>query len=207
MNDLLPIALAYAPWQARPALTALWALDAALGRIVATTTELMIGQMRLTWWHDRLIALDAGEVPAEPTIAALAAVARATDVTGARLAQLVTGWEALLEPMPLTERDLQDFAVARGDGLFALSAALIGRPVSAGQGAGWALIDFARHCSDPVSAQRAWEMAQRYLGSGRFTGPRMLKILARAARATAARPFERIAEPVSGWHLLRALLS
>jgi 15-cis-phytoene synthase len=207
MNDLLQLVLAQAPLRMREPLVALWVLDAALGRIVATTTEPLIGQMRLTWWHDRLVGIDVSDVPAEPIITALAAVVGETSITGAALAELVTGWEALLEPMPLSDSYLHNFAASRGDGMFALSAALIGKPVGTGLGAGWALIDFAQHCSDRATAQRAWALSRDYFGSARIVGPRALRILARAAQAKASQPFDQIASPISRWNLLRVLLS
>ena len=89
MNAVQQIALAYTPSRHRAALAALWDYDVTLGRVVATTTEPMIGQMRLTWWHECMMALDKGEVPAEPVIAALYDVIRHYDVTGAMLSAIV----------------------------------------------------------------------------------------------------------------------
>ena len=207
MNEEEGIALAYAPARCRAALTALWAYDAALGRVVATTTDPMIGQMRLTWWYDRMIGLDAGEVPAEPVIVALHDVVRNHDVSGATLAGLVEGWEQLLEPLPFGADVLRGYAVRRGDGLFAVAARVLGASVTAGTGAGWALVDFAGHCSDPVAAERAWALAGDMLGAAPIRGPKMLRILARVARAKAMRPFADIAMPVSRWTIARAVLS
>lgn len=207
MNDVQKIALAYAPRRCRAALSALWACDAALGRVVATTTEPMIGQMRLTWWHERLTGLDAGEVPAEPVLAALADVVCHHDVTGAMIAALVEGWEVLLDPLPLSADVLRTFAVKRGDGLFALSARIIGAPVSAGLGAGWALIDFATHCSNQVTAERARAMAAVLFKDTDVAGPKALRILTRTAHAKASGSIATIATPVSRWHVLRAVLS
>jgi 15-cis-phytoene synthase len=140
MNDVQQIALAYARPRCREALRALWDYDVALGRVVATTTEPMIGQMRLTWWHEQMLGLDRREVPAEPVITALQGVVRDHDVTGAMLAGLVEGWEVLLEPMPLGDNVLREYARKRGDRLFDLSARLLASDVSPDIGAGWALI-------------------------------------------------------------------
>ena len=207
MNEAKQIAFAYAPRRCRPALDALWALDAALGRVVATTTEPMIGQMRMTWWHDRLTALDTGEVPAEPVLSALKAVVRDHDVTGAMLAELVEGWEVLLDPLPLGEDVLTMFADKRGDGLFGLSAKIIGERVSAGSGAGWALIDFAAHCSDSVTAQRAWAMAGAIFKGADRRGPKALRILAHLAKGKALGSFDQLPTPISRWSMLRSVLS
>lgn len=203
MNEAQRIALAYAPLRCRAALKAVWDYDVMLGRVVATTTELLIGQMRLTWWHDRMLALDAGETAAEPLIAALADVVRDHDVTGAMLAGLVEGWEALLEPLPLDEDMLRAFAVKRGDGLFGLSARILGSEVTKGLGAGWALIDFATHCSDRTTRERAVGLFEPVS----IKGPKPLRILSKIARTKATKPVGQIMTPVGRWAMLRAVLS
>jgi len=196
------IALNYAAAAARPGLAALWALDEALGRVVAATTQPMIGQLRLTWWHERLCALDGGERLAEPVLAALAAHVLPPGVTGAALAELVDGWEALLEALPLGETGLADYAVRRGGVLFALSAGLLKGAVREGAGEGWALIDFAGRCSDTDTAVRAWRMAGEQLAAP-VAGPKPLRILANLARARALVPLERT---LSRWKMLIGIL-
>ncbi len=203
MNEAQRIALAYAPRSCRDALAALWDYDATLGRVVATTTEPMIGQMRLTWWHERMIGLNAGEIVAEPVITALHDVVRDHDVTGAMLSGLIEGWEALLEPMPFASTILRDYATKRGDRLFELSATILGVDVSTGLGAGWALIDFPRYCTDPTTIEQALKLFE----SVDIKGPKPLRILARIARIKAMQPVDQIMEPVDRWTMLRAVLS
>jgi len=183
MSDFVRIAFAYAPPWSRDELAALWAYDAALGRTVATTSVLMIGQMRLTWWYDRLSELETANVPAEPLIAALHKVTKTHDVTGPMLAALVEGWEALLEPVPLTADTLD-----------------------AGAGAGWALIDLATHISDRPTGELAWKMAGEFFETADLRVPKPLRILARVARAQANQPFAMLSRPVSRWTMLRAVL-
>ncbi len=206
MNDPERIALAYVPSRHRDAVTALWALDTALGRVVATTTEPLIGQMRLTWWHDRLTGLDTGVVPAEPVLVALHGMVQDNRITGAQLALLVEGWEQLLEPLPLDADQLTSFAQKRGGPLFDLSAQLSGSSVTSELGYGWALIDFAMHCSDPLTSSRAHQLARHRFSKTAIRGPKFLKILARLAKAKADRPFENIANAVSRWDVLMAVL-
>jgi hypothetical protein len=62
------LTLVYAPARVRPALAALWRLDERLGSVVATTTEPMIGAIRLAWWREALEALDRGGPPDEPLL-------------------------------------------------------------------------------------------------------------------------------------------
>ena len=203
MNAVQQIALGYAPSRHRAALAALWDYDVTLGRVVATTTEAMIGQMRLTWWHDRMMALDKGEVSAEPVLAALYDVIHHYDVTGAMLAAIVEGWEELLEPMPLREDSLRAYAMKRGNVLFDLSARILGSDVAADLGGGWALIDFAAHCSDEMTRQRALSLFQPVS----INGPKPLRILARTAQASSKQSIDGNISPVSRWTILRAALS
>ena len=68
------LAIAYAPAEHRPALTALFALDERLAGIVAATTEPTIGLIRLAWWRESLEKLDREPPPAEPLLQALASL-------------------------------------------------------------------------------------------------------------------------------------
>lgn len=199
------LALGYVPKSVRSAVAALWQLDETLGRIVATTTEPMIGQMRLTWWHERLCALDVGDHAAEPILTKMAEDVLPHDVKGADLAVLIEGWEALLEPLPLSEGTLGLFAEQRGGALFRMTTRLIGGQGSDAAGEGWALMDFALKCSDPVTAERAAAMAGgRLLRVESMARP--LRILARLARAKAMRPLVHSGAPLPRFVFLRAVL-
>lgn len=153
------LAVAYAPARARAALIALWALDARLAAILRTTTEPMIGQMRLTWWHDAVGR--PGAIAGEPILAALA-VAGLAPVMSQRI---VEGWEALLDDED--DAALGEFAAGRGGGLFAAAATALGidAPVE-DAGAGWALVDLARHHSRAEVAERALRLAADRLARG-----------------------------------------
>jgi phytoene synthase len=200
------LALNYAPGPIRPAMLAIWQLDETLGRIVASTTELIIGQMRLTWWHERLTTLDVRNVPAEPLLQNLAYHVLHHEVTGADLAVLIEGWEALLEPPPLGEEDLAVFADKRGGTLFRLSAKLLGKQADEGCGDGWALVDFATHCSDAGTASRAMAMARERLDRQGSKSAKPLRILTRLASARARRPDGEIGNPLPRFVFLRAVL-
>ena len=85
------LALAYVPAAARPAVEALWRLDASLGAILATGTQPLISQMRLAWWREALERLDRAPAPAEPLLQDLATHVLAV-VRGAELAAMEEGW-------------------------------------------------------------------------------------------------------------------
>lgn len=201
------LALSHVHLAVRPAVAAIWQLDEMLGRIVATTTEPIIGQMRLTWWHERLCALNTGERAAEPILGKLVADVLPHDVKGTDLAVLIDGWEVLLEPLPLNDQTLTIYAGKRGGALFETTATLLGGATSglSGAGEGWALMDFALKCTDPVTAGRAVAMANERL---RHIPPmrRPLRILARLARAKARRPMASAAEPLPRFVFLRAVM-
>ncbi|MCU0891974.1 MAG: squalene/phytoene synthase family protein [Sandarakinorhabdus sp.] len=89
------LACLYAAAPARPGLVALFALDAELAHVVATTTEPLLGEIRLAWWRDRLIELDTQPAPAQPLLQALQARVLPR-LSGAELATLEDGWLARL---------------------------------------------------------------------------------------------------------------
>ena len=104
------LALAHTPAGLRPALRILFELDARLGRIVAGTSEPMLGQMRLSWWRDTL----GHEPQMRPAgDAVLDVIARHWIGREAALVKLVDGWEYLLAPPPLGESDARAFAAGR----------------------------------------------------------------------------------------------
>ena len=100
---------AYAPKVLQEGMRHIWVFDARLANIVRTTSEPMIGQMRLTWWHE---ALSQGKGAGDPLLDALRA-----DVLGKAgaggLLSAIEGWEVLLEPLPLSDGQLISFAEHR----------------------------------------------------------------------------------------------
>jgi phytoene synthase len=156
------LALSYVPVGFRGGVEALFTLDETLGQILRTTREPMVGQMRLTWWHEALTALDTAPPPAQPVLRALAAEVMARGVSGADLAGMIDGWEVLLEPDPLDAAMLDLYAAQRGGRLFVLAGRILGagpRDPLDRAGAGWALADLARHSRDAGAAALPRELA------------------------------------------------
>nr|WP_299910741.1 squalene/phytoene synthase family protein [Sphingomonas bacterium] len=178
----LDLALHYAPRAALPGMAALFALDESLARILRTTREPMVGQMRLTWWHEALSRLDTVPPPAEPVLQALAEHVIPRGVAGARLAGMIDGWEELLEP-EIDGEAIGRHAAGRGGTLFEIAGEVLGAaptdPLTFA-GTGWALADLARHLSDSPAAERALALAASPLA--RATGARW----SRAARPLGA---------------------
>lgn len=181
------IVLSYVPAPVRPALAALLALDDRLGEIVRAARDPLIGQMRLTWWHEALVALDAAPAPAEPILRAIAADLLPRGVTGAALGQIVDGWEAALAIDADPAAALAVHAAERGEVLFALAARLLGGDDArlADAGAGWALATLRDPRAQAAArldglTDRRWPRALRPLSA--------MALLARDDLDSAARP-------------------
>ncbi|MEO5939196.1 MAG: squalene/phytoene synthase family protein [Sphingomonas sp.] len=159
------LALSYAPPDRRAALNALFALDAALGQVLRTTREPMVGQMRLAWWREALARLDSAPPPAEPVLQALAMAVMPLGPTGQALAAMADGWEVLLGT--IDEGTIADHGRLRGESLFEQAGVVLGAGTDplAVAGQGWALADLAAHLSEPASAARARDAAIPLLDS------------------------------------------
>lgn len=155
---------AYAPKKNQLGQGLVWAFDARMADIVRSTSEPMIGQMRLTWWHEVLSKSSEADVRGEPLLEALRRdVVPVAGTSG--LLSAIEGWEILLEPLPLTDSQLIAFAEHRGGGLFRAVAGLAGGAPSwlAPAGMAWALWDLAGHVSDGGMAARALALAPEFL--------------------------------------------
>lgn len=186
------LALTYVPAAQRPAVQAILAVDDRLGAIVRTTREPLLGQMRLTWWHDALRRLDEAPPPAEPLLSQLAASVLPAGVVGAALAPIVDGWEALLE-QPLGKDAVRRHG-DRGRAMFAAMGTATGTvddPLEEA-GAGWALADLSRHLTHAEAARCAAELAlpllDRALSLRWSRAGRALGALAHLARLDLTRP-------------------
>ncbi len=183
----------------RPAVAALWALDEQLGQIVASTTQPMVGQMRLTWWREALETRVSGH----PVLAAMeSGFARGIDVEG--LGILIDGWEELLEPLPLDAARLAAFAEARGGQLFAMTARICDvsrRRRRPGRDGRWP----TSGCGARTRKRHRghWRWPAKYCSEvNAKTLPRSLRVLVRLARldVAAGRRVERTA-----WKLFRSI--
>ncbi|CAN5347609.1 hypothetical protein BH10PSE14_BH10PSE14_15100 [soil metagenome] len=187
-NPESALAIGYAPPPRRAALMALLDLDAALAAVLRTTREPLVGQMRLTWWHDALTRLDSAQPPAEPVLVALGETVLPHGITGARLATMIEAWEELPDADLAGGDAMARFARLRGAGLFGIAGELLGARDSdplVAAGVGWALIDLARHLRDHSAADKARQMARDELivaTSARWSRPaRALGALAHLA--------------------------
>lgn len=134
----------------------LWTLDARLGRLVATTSEAMIGAIRLAWWSEALTDETGVKGRGEPLVDAMR---REGIAPPPGLAEWLDGWEAMLGDI-----DLEAYAAGRGGGLFRSLAGDSDVPdwlIDAG--AMWALWDLSGHASNAQLADQAVAHARQRL--------------------------------------------
>lgn len=184
------LACLYAPEPARQALVALLALDCELAQLVATTTEPLLGEIRLAWWRDRLTDLDSKPAPAQPLLQALQERVLPW-VSGAELALLEERWLCRLDGEG-ADGAVPPAHVDGGGLLFALAARLLG-----GDG------------EEAYALGRAWAQGQAVTGK---TSPplRPLRALADlaardAARRRAGQPPEPRGSLLRQWQMLKAV--
>ena len=179
--------------------------------VVRTTSEPMLGAIRLAWWRERLEELDDGAPPPpEPRLQAVAYELLPRGVRGSELARLERGWLGLFDPFPW-DVGTSEAIWFRGRLLFALGAQLLARTGDAIEEAGglWALADVARHCSDPASRSMLLGQARRFakaLAGARFPARlRPLSMLAALAVRDVKRgePFEAEGAPARAAAVLR----
>lgn len=205
------LAVAHSSRLAQESLATLFAIDERLGSIVARAKEPTIGLMRLVWWREALVALDSAPPPAEPLLAAAAAL-RPDSIAGAELAAMVEGWEVLIDDPECGPEALVKHGRERGARLFALAGRVLGGEAAwiAQAGEGWALVDLARHMSEAKRIDAILEAAREPLervGGRRW--PRALRplgMLAVLARRDARRGAAMLQAPASRGRLLRVML-
>lgn len=207
MSPELSFALSAAPEAARPAIEALWALDEAMGRVLATGREAMITRIRLAWWREGLERLDREPPPREPVLEGVAAHLLPAGLTGAELGELEAGWLAVVGDQPVTAMELEAYAQKRGASLFSLSARLLGGETDVrGAGAAWSLIDLARHSAERSDVDAALAAARGRVVPKRWPHAlRPLGMLAALAQRDIARGPERWEDPGSAPRMARMM--
>jgi phytoene synthase len=160
--DALPLplrlALSYAPRRSRAEVLGLWQLDQRLAGILQAQGEVMIAQIKLAWWRDRL-----GEDPATwPKGEPLLAMLQTGKVPPRSYLPLVDGWEALLGE-ELTAAAVDEFAAGRAAAWQAVATAFAGpqaAAVAATAAREISYFDLARHLGSEAEAGAARQLAQ-----------------------------------------------
>jgi phytoene synthase len=171
------------PREERSALTALWKLEARLFQLVAERREVMLAQIKLAWWRERLaqVADDPAALPkGEPLLAELAQhwCGRPT------LAPLADAYEAIM---------IAEDMDALADAGTALAAAIDCGP-------SWGLVRTAQLAGESDLQAALWKAA---LATGINGAPRHVRTLDRWAQLI-ARHGGAVSPRAEGWLLLRA---
>jgi phytoene synthase len=171
------LALLHIPARVREAFRALFAIDAAMGDVVARSTDPALGRIKLAWWREQLEALDSNPPPAEPRLQGAAEHLLAAGVTGSKIAELEAGWATLLDP----ELDAE-LVAGRGAVLFGIGGKLLGSndPKLGDAGALYALASVGRR-GVPELFEPARERLERLAGHRFERRLRPLTMLARAS--------------------------
>ncbi|QMW22860.1 squalene/phytoene synthase family protein [Sandaracinobacteroides saxicola] len=196
------------PAPARAVFQAVTAFDAELARVATGAKEPMLGAIRLAWWRERVEDLANGrDAPAQPILAALAAVRAQVDLR--LLAQLDEAW------LPLLEEGVADWAghaAVRGRLLFAAlgEAGAFG----AAAGASWAAGEVARGALGAAAGEPVLASLRHLATPPRTTegAARALLALARLgardlARAVAGRGVEPRGTAGRQWLIARTMLA
>lgn len=202
------LALAFCGRRFREPLSLLLQFDRSLGRAIQQQSAPIAGQIRLAWWRDEVAALEMAP-RSNPVLAAFASFIGDQALGKEALAQIVDAWEILLGDGDLSDEGLMDYARARGGSMFRLAADVSQAGARMGleeAGTLWALVDFARHCADPVLAKRAFELGPAFLGSARqLPGHlRSFAILAYFAERDVIRGFDKMVPAGSPRRIVQA---
>lgn len=113
------LALAYTSQAHRGAFAMFFRLDSRLARIVAATSEPMLGQMRLSWWRD-MLGKSQAEWPKGDEV--LDGIAAHWGAQSPSLVALVDAWEVILVQDKLLESAIKSYAAGRSAALLAAFA-------------------------------------------------------------------------------------
>lgn len=156
LDPLQRLIISYAKRSDRQRYAFLFAFDSRLAAIIRTTSEPLIGQMRLTWWRDILTKPAAHRPDGEPLVALFNEV-EPDGVDVQYLLTLIDGWEVMLEDFPWDDRQIDKYASNRGQGYFGFGLNDDYKMKNVQEASKlWALWDFAIGCSDPI--MRAWAL-------------------------------------------------
>jgi len=180
------------PSDLRPAFEALWQIDAAMGDVVARSTQPALAAVKLAWWRERLEELDQGVVPDEPRLQSAAQNLLFRGITGAELSRLEDGWATLLDETVDAAR-----VAERGSRLFALGARLLGAEDEQIQEAGalYALVSVGRRGVPELLeyARERWSNAPRRFSRASRPLSALARLAARDLRS--GPPFEQEGSP------------
>jgi phytoene synthase len=195
--EMLPtaqrLALAYLRPAERAVLEPAFALDFRLSRIVATSSEPILAQMRIAWWRD-ILGKPVNERPQGDAV--LTKLTEHWLGSEPALHRLFDAWEELLLIEELDIESAERIAQGRGAFLAEVMQSTgqeFDRKVSAAIAMHWALADLAAHCSSDeerklIVAVATSGLAKRVTLPSKLRGIAVLDALARHALKRGGRP-------------------
>ena len=173
------LAIAYARADLRDALSLLLRFDDRIAGIVGRSSEPMIAQMKIAWWHDAIAKTKDERPRGEPLLIELNAI-ESEDVAGA-MRQILDAWGLLLAEEQWSQDTLATFANLRGEGIFGTYLRWIDENAGSGLGRQWALDDLRQRFGSRVDMSFAKPLAR--LPSNRSLRPLTILMLAATAPA------------------------
>ncbi|MEP2989016.1 MAG: squalene/phytoene synthase family protein [Parasphingorhabdus sp.] len=156
LNPLKLLILSYAKKEDRRKFEFLFAFDSRLAEVIRSTSEPLIGQMRLTWWRDILTKVADDRPEGEPLVELFNNIEH-EGLFVSHLSALLDGWEIMLDDFPWDDRQFENYALNRGVGFFGFASS---KPELSDEHIKiaklWALWDFATHCSDAKMRNEAF---------------------------------------------------
>lgn len=177
-SESLPVeaqlAVAHSILEWRPALTIFLELDMRLARIVAGTSEPMLGQMRLAWWREQLANTPEHRPAGDAVLDGIGVHWQGCEHA---LIALVDGWEFMLAE-ELDEAGASAFAQGRAAPFVAMGLMAETSNASSVDAAArrWALVDAAIHIPDGTERRMLLDLASANRKAVRL--PRSLRGLA-----------------------------
>lgn len=117
----------FCPAELRPALHALYAFNLEIATIRESTSEPMIGRIRLQWWREAIGAVFDGRPPAHPVVTAVAEVTAVHGLARAPFERMIDGREAELSAELADDpATIERHAEATSSNLVGLALAVLG---------------------------------------------------------------------------------
>jgi 15-cis-phytoene synthase len=121
----IAIALAYAPPKSREVIEILFDLDDVMIRLIRSTREPLLGQIKIQWWVDQFILIKSGLTAAPHPILQRLSAYSLTEQSLEKLIIYCQIWNTFLSPLPYKNEELLEFSTVRAS-LIEIANGIIG---------------------------------------------------------------------------------
>jgi 15-cis-phytoene synthase len=109
----MAIALAYAPLKSREVIDTLFELDDVMIKLIRSTREPLLGQIKIQWWVDQFKLLKPGMAAAPHPILQRFNACHPSERALEKLMTYCENWNLFLSPPPYTHEELLEFSIMR----------------------------------------------------------------------------------------------